>query len=247
MRYRKFGRRPKFRRMFRRLRRPAEVSNYAHATTLTATAGENPFISPAVYVTSVMSLASLVTDSDVNDVNTRSIPPQYKGVSIAGGVLQVCFAQLVSPYANVIEQDLADAWSAGYSSLTWQLYTDEFTWSGGLEVPDMSVVHPWQDDIIPGGIHTEFDRAKRVLRRSHTIMPGAFTISTDGYTGMAMGPVQRWTKSVSLRIPKCRLDERSALWLAFSLTNPWIAGEGHRDVIVGIRVIGPVVYRLLTS
>lgn len=247
MRYRKFR---KFRRFPTRSvtrRGPkVEVSNYAVAYQQTATSQIATLADPSIYVTPIMSLASLVTDQDVSNVLTRSIPPQYRGVSIKGGTLAVNVSITGGPTTTHAEQGTATGWAGGWLYAALWLYVDNFVWDQGLEQPNLEVLHPWQNDLIAGSVHSEFNRPKRILRRIAWHMPGAIDSDYNG-DGELISVQNRGalTRTFNLKVPKCYLNERETLWFATFMTNPWTLP--NYNINLGISAMGPVAYRLRTS
>lgn len=199
-----------------------------------------------------MSLSSLITDYDAASFPARSIPPNYKGVSVRGGSLSVSIAATKLPYSEYYEQN-ANLWAGGYSAVTWMLYIDDFTITGMMgsevETPDLTIIHPWQNDLIPGAVHREFARPKRILKRFSWIIPAAATALKydDSGTPAFSGPLERRTIHFQTRIPKVFIDERNALWMAYTVHNPWTAGEPNPDIDVALYCTGAIAYKLRTA
>lgn len=245
---------------FRRLGKKAEVTNVQAAYQLKATAGTHTFVSPAVWVVQLASLSSLVTDYDYTGASDppRSMPPQWKGLSIRGGYLEVALAVTAGPtygFANLGGNP--DAWTNGYARFWVQLYKDDFIWAdigGGTyaETPDFTVVHPERHDLVPGGIHSDHLRPTRILHRSHghlnTTATTEYSASELSYPYCYPTPGPGYATTRRFKVSKTFLDERSSLWLAVALSNPWTASEGHEtDIEVGITVHGCLAYKLRTA
>lgn len=251
MAFRKFTKRfPRRRRFPTRSRtRPPEVSNFAHSFSLELTAGESTDASPAIYVTPVCSLSSLVTDFDRVTLLTRSIPPQYRGLSVLKASLDVTIEVQSLPSTRALSTVNNAGWAGGYARVGFLFYVDDFTWSGGIENPDLSVIHPLQNDLISGATHTEHDRPTRILKRHSTLFPaecdGVIDPTTGNLTALQHRNnfIQKWR--VGLR--KIFLTERSSLWFCIWGTNPWAGPNPAFDIHVGWQITGPVVYRLRTA
>jgi len=253
--------RSRFRRFPTRRRtrgRKAEVSNWATGFNLVAVPrpeeGGGSLLNPSIYVTEVMSLASLVTDTDVDATLTRSIPPHYRGVSVVKGSLDLDLCITAAPYSQVVEawDHVNGKWAGGWLRGACWVYVDEFEYNTGtgLQEPDLNVVHPWQDDIIPGGVHTEFNRPKRLLYRKHFTMAGAVDITAGANPALQTHGLA-WRDQLHVHLSpsfrKVYVDERQAIWLMIALANPWLPGIPVPDphqIAVGIVGIGRIIYKL---
>lgn len=245
--------------------RPAEVSNMTYVGTVTAEAGLATYVAPATSVVQVASLSGLVTDFQVADQEdpSRSIPPQYKGLSVVGGSIRSRIAITKCPTSDFIDSFHASAeppylwqsWAGGYVHVYEMFYIDGFNWEdigGGVyaEAPNFDVVHPWNADLIPGAVHTEFHRPKRVVYRTHHVLDAAVCcIGGSGTMPIQRIPGGHMVCGSNVRLRKIFLDERSSLWYACCVTNPWAAGTGgnDRNIELGITLAGPLAYKLRTS
>lgn len=176
----------------------------------------------------------MVTDFDYGAVPVRSIPPQYKGISIYGGLLYVDIVITKAPLSDKLE--LYDfegvggeqAWAGGWVwGIIW-LYVDEFEWnsSTGAQEPDLEILKVFQNDLIEGAVHAEYNRPKRLLHRESFILPGAVDATSVIEPGAGNDSIQSLQNRAQLhqrkriRIPRCALSERESLWICTAYTNP---------------------------
>lgn len=220
--------------------RPAEVSNYTTAGNLSVDQTAT-FLAPAKHIVSVMSLASLTTDVDVNNVNSRTIPPQWRGVSVRGGQLKVDFAITKAPVPSLVETYHAMYWTSGWGRGVLWLYQDDFTWTAGAQTPDFDVFDPFRCDIIEGGVHTEFRKPQRILHRWPFTFPGAADLVGNGTPEVYMVNRAQMAWSHTFRVKKAYLNERTTLWLGLAFSSPWLT-ETSFDI--GWVVSGPICYKL---
>lgn len=252
----KFRRFPTRRRMSRR-GRAAEVSNYATGFNLTAYSGSegSTEATPAIWTTAVMSLSSLVTDFATVGAgdNVRSIPPQYRGVSISRVSLDVdvCVTGAPSAGTMALYNPVIGQVSTPWARCCLMLYQDDFVWDSGtgLEEPNIDVLHPWQDDLIPGAVHAEFNRPKRILMRHHFALPATvpvnFTMDDTGTYKLWNVDYSQHHARVRMSAKKVFINERQCLWLALCATNPFAVA--NHDIYFGVIAAGPVVYKLRTA
>lgn len=248
----KFRKFPTRRRTFLRKGKPAEVSNYAAGFDLTAYSGTEGATMeyPAIWVTPIMSLSSVLTDYVMSGGvdGVRSIPPQYRGISVRKGLLDVDVCVTACPL-GLETQDLVGVTYA-WSRLCLLVYKDEFVWQGGVETPNLDVLHPWQNDLISGAAHTEFNRPTRILQRRHFVLPACgerFDQGAGGPSGSWSCKGDRSAFRTKLKVPikPVYLNERETLWMALLATNPWTTAD--RPIIFGTVAAGPIVYKLRTA
>lgn len=253
-RRKRFGFRSNRRPMKIRSGKPAEVSQYTMGYDLTLTAGTATLESPGMYVTQVISVASMVTDYNqtIEEAQTavRSIPPHYRGVSVGKVSLDLDICVVKAPISNHVEgfDPVNGAWAGGWCRGAAFLYVDDFYW-GTYETPDLNCIsHAWQNDLIAGAAHTEYDRPKRILCRQYFTTPAVADIGTwtaGAYSGYTLNDRQGLHRRLRMTARKVYLTERSAIWLCICGSNPWTAIAGlYHDVEWGIVGGGRVIYRL---